>query len=341
MPPFPPHLSELTVTCKQCGSVSMERLDRKEYRCTHCGAITIISDDDAERLEELLRSVMDFSKVAATMTTATVTTTVTTSSGSASTSTFTSASTKSAPDSMPARKSHSRGGCAILVIIVLCFSVPLLVSVLDQGTSAPDSSEPARQDLTVPVDRVELSPLQWDKDDRSYKGTITNHSDYAIDVPHYAMTLYSNGRNGDSARSMTSLDRLLPGEYEPIRFPFSSTKPNSRYEIQQPDQVDRNTDSVARLTLSDQQLVHQDGENYYRFIGVVQNDTQRSVGRPSLLVTLYGPDHRILGYDAANLSDLRPGGKVVADTRIFVHDMDVPVVSYEYLIDADFTDRSR
>ncbi len=56
--PNPSNLSELTVTCHQCGSADMERLDRKEYRCKHCGAITVISDDDADRVENLLQQAL-------------------------------------------------------------------------------------------------------------------------------------------------------------------------------------------------------------------------------------------------------------------------------------------
>lgn len=311
MPPDRPNLSEMTVTCHQCGSASMERLDRKEYRCTHCGAITIISDDDADRVEQLLKEALSRPVPVQT-----------------------------ASRSVPPK--------TIVVAVVAGFlsvlAATLVLSILlDHGGSHYQASSdvPTDRDRTVPVEDVALSELHWHQDSKTYDGMIYNHSGFAIDVPSYEMTLFVNGMKGSSSTSDVVLRRLLPGEYEPISFRFLSAEPGARYEIEKPARIDRNTDAVAPMELTEQQFVQQDGRSEYRLIGLVQNGFTRPVDSTRIVATLYGADHQVLGTGSAYVPALRPGEKAAAEVAIYPYGNAGPVAAYDYLVDASFADRVR
>ena len=48
-------INTVTLTCSNCGSGHFTKLDQNEYRCTHCQAVTLVEDNVAERLEQILR----------------------------------------------------------------------------------------------------------------------------------------------------------------------------------------------------------------------------------------------------------------------------------------------
>jgi hypothetical protein len=311
--PNPSNLSELTVTCHQCGGADMERLDRKEYRCKHCGAITVISDDDADRVEYLLAQALSrtgFSPAA------------------------------------PAPAKKGAGPAAILIplfFVGVALGVPALISYLQDKTSTPGGlHETAGR--TVPVEDVAVSQLTWNDVNHRYEGMVYNHSGFAVDIPRFNMTLFTNGHRSGATWSEVSLDRLLPGEYEPITFDprsLSSQSQPDRYELDKPDQIDRNTDEVAHLDVTQQQLVKQDGKDFYKFVGIVRNTLTRPVDGPRVLIVLYGPDHQVLASGSAVLETLRPGENGLIDEDFYPHPGNVPVAAYEYLVDATFTDRRR
>jgi hypothetical protein len=291
----------------------MERLDAKEYRCKHCGAITVISDDDAERLEKLLASVL---------------------SRAAPSPSLPSAARVPAAMSSPGR----------LILIVL--AVMLVVVYFVFAVNRPDRSRPIRSagDRTVPIDQVTISPLRVadpTAEPAHYAGMIYNHSGYAIDVPRYTMTFYPNGMKGDSTTSSTDLERLLPGEYQPIGFQVWKAQLGSRYEIEQPTRVDRgSTAEIARPELIRQQLIHHLGHGY-QLVGVVQNTFARPLERIRVMVILYGPNNEPVGAETRALNDLRPGEQDAVEVPVTVRPKDTAVTAYEYLVDANYSDETR
>ncbi|AFL86740.1 hypothetical protein Terro_0392 [Terriglobus roseus DSM 18391] len=302
-------LNDLTVSCRQCGSASMERLDRKEYRCTHCGAITVISDDDADRVETLLRNALH---------------------GSPSTA---------ANPLGPTRLSQVRT-IALTVGALLFFSVFLIVL---PSRSRRHSSVPTGHDSVVPLSQVVLSPLQW-KQGSSWEGTYTglvyNHSGFTIEVPRYGLTTYRKGLKGDTAIFDSDIQTLQPGEYTAVKFRVISSEPHDRYEVEPPTEIDKSTDEIANVVLSQAQFVHQQGTAEYRLIGVVQNTFNRPVtGQVQLM--LYDGNKQVAGTASGYFSDIRPGEKALLSLNASLDGKDLPVPTYEYLMNAHFTDRTR
>ena len=287
----------------------MERLDRKEYRCTHCGAITVISDDDADRVEEMLRAALERQS---------------------------SRPARPTPNAAPPRAV----GVLILVVVVIAVGIPLIAGLIaSQSVKSPPTVLSSFGRDTVPASQVTLSPLTYNKERHRYEGTIYNHSGYAIHTPRFNMTLFTNGHRTGSTWSSTPLSRLLPGEYEPISFDlitfFNSPVPD-RYELDPLDSVARDTDEVARPALTQQQLVRQEGQDWVQLVGVVRNTFTRPIERPSVLLVLYGPNHEVLGSDNVYLEDLRPGEDGLVDMKVYPHPEGATVASYEYIVDATF-----
>lgn len=301
-------LSELTVTCNQCGSTSMERLDAKEYRCKNCGAVTVINDDDAERLEAMLTKVLN-----------------------------TSSQSSRAPGRVVSKPALGMvAGIAAVVSMAVVFTV-------FSHSIAPSKRAAYRADSasgTVPPSEVTLTPLHVDNpatEPAYYVGLLYNHSGYPIDVPRYHITYFPNGMKGDSTTSDAPLNRLLPGEYQPVRFMAFRSQLGGRYEIEPVTRIDRNTDEIARPPFLQQQLVHH-VDHGYELAGVIQNTFTRPIEHVRVMAIFYGPDNEQIGTDTAVSADLRPGEKSAIDLTIWPRQEGAQVSAYEYLVDANFAD---
>jgi hypothetical protein len=295
----------------------MERLDAKEYRCNHCGAITVISDDDAGRLEKLLTSVLN--KVAP--------------QGNAN-----------AAAVRPKPKGNPWLAAAIVVVALLVYGGLVIVpQLMKPHTRYTSPTQRYATDTAISPDSVSLSPLHVDGLSSAlfhYLGMIYNHSGYAIDVPDYTMTFFPNGMKGGSTSSDVGLNRLLPGEYVPVSFSTWKSDMGARYEIERPTTIRRNTDEIARLELTQQQLVHHIGDGY-QLVGIVQNTFTRPVENLHVMVILYGENNEQIASEVRSLTSLRPGEKVAVNVGLSLPRDDTPVTAYEYLVDASFAERAR
>ncbi|WP_419803808.1 hypothetical protein [Terriglobus sp.] len=289
----------------------MTRLDRREYKCNHCGAVTVISDNDAERLEQLLKQVMN----------------------------------RQAAQSFPSKQQPNSKmialGLAGLVFTVTLISLATLSShhgMSSANSSATDSVNPSVDNYfahtTVPRDRVVVSPLEWvpDGEGGTYNGLIYNHSGYAVSPPHYNLVLFHNGIKDDQSSSIPLLGTLEPGEYTPVSFRVGKAKPDARYELIQPDRIDRSIFEVAPVALQQPIMVHQPNSPSYYLVGFVQNTLKRQFSGGGL-VMLYDSEGRLIGSGFGAIEDLNPGEKTKIVMNAFLLREGKEVASYEYLLD--------
>ncbi len=302
MPPaIPPGLSELTITCRQCGSADMLRLDRKEYKCRHCGALTVISDDDAGRLEQILNQFLDRQRAAA--------------------------------------KPSQRAPLVLALVVVVVVALVASVSHFTHRASSPATADSYFAEQTVPNDQVVLSSLHWEPSASgggAYSGVLYNHSGYAIMPPSYTLNLFHNGMKGDSSTTIPLVSTLEPGEYQPVLFRYISGKPGERYEVEQPTHIMHSTMQVAPLPLDNPRLVHEQGTLAYEVTGVVRNTLTRPVLGVGELM-LYGSDGQIVASGVGSIAKLMPGEQSVVTMNAFFYQGPVPIVAYEYLLDTFYT----
>ncbi len=298
-------LQSLTVVCHQCGGADLFRLDRKEYKCNHCGAVTVISDNDAERLEQLLRQML---------------------------------AKQAQPAYRPPASSPKRGGKAVALSIagvIFCAGVGGFISLLPKNSAnGASTADDYFAQTTVPTDRVTISPLTWVPDGvgGTYNGLMYNHSGYPIDPPSYSLALFHDGMKDDSSGSIPTVGTLEPGEYTPVQFRVSNAKPNARYELVQPEHIMRSTFEVAPVRLMRVNLLKQQGSYSYSLVGEVQNTLRRPFSGGGQLL-LYDREGKLIGSGGGFIAELNPGEKSVLVMSGFLNGREDDVAAYEYMLD--------
>ena len=320
-------ISELTVTCNQCGSASLERLDRKEYRCNHCGAITLISDNDADRIEALLRDALAKQSWFAPYQVG--------------------YGTPVTASMSPTQRRRFLAAMAVLIGIAIAGlifvsrpanpNVTIGKNVYIGGGSSSGYVAPK----SIPLGEVTLSPLQWIGGKEGpipmgkYHALLYNHSGSTINVPDFGMTFYPGGMKGDTAIFNHDVMHLLPGEYTHVTFRTLDIKDvHARYEVDAPSRIESSVEELVRLPVEQAQLVRQEGQSDCQFIGLLRNTLKRNLAYASVGVVVYGPDHQLLGGGGGAVSALRPGEKAAVYVSIDIDEHAPPVRTYEYLVDA-------
>ena len=321
----PSNLSELTVTCRQCGSASMERIGPREYRCTHCGAITVVSQDGTK-----------------------------TAPPPAYTAPETAPADLPGPDlSDPTRNvltpaevaaANNIGRHVPLVLFLLCLLAAAgFIGVMhscggDNPPAGSGTQAVAPPTPTVPASQLALTPVEWSTEGKAaegkYTGLITNQSNSAVVVPEYSMSLYLRGALVDTAKSTVPVGTLLPGEYEPISFPFKSPSDDPHPEITPPPTADQADTVPVRLQFGERQLIREEGKLDYRIVGVVNNTSKTPARNIVVAVMLFDSSHSLLAYGSYKVTrSLRAGERTAIEIDIPTSSVN-PVASYEYLIDA-------
>jgi hypothetical protein len=290
----------------------MERIGDREYRCNHCGAITVVSQEQANR----------------GATSSPVATSVSQTPRRADPSSAYTAGQK---------KSSSRFVFPLLVLLAI-FGSWGYHSLQDVFSSQGGSSS-AGETNAIPAKTLAISSFSWSNDTNpdvssgKYFATISNKSGVPVEVPRYTMTLYSNGVRDLATTSIVPLSRLLPGEYEPISFAFSKPEDSPHIEVNGADTVDQASGSTLRLPLLNQQLVRERDKPGYRLVGIVQNNSSQPASSINVLVMLFDTDHKLLAYGNSYTRTLRPGEKSLVDVNIPTQNY-TTIGSYEYIVDA-------
>ncbi len=319
----PSNLSELTVTCRQCGSASMERIGPREYRCTHCGAITVVSQDGTgvapppsyvappkaaagPDLNDPTRNVLTPAQVAA---------------------------------------ANNIGRHVPLVLFLFCLLAAAgFVGLMhscggDLPPAGSATSEPTPTAApAISASELSLSPVEWSTEGKAtngrYTGLIANRSNSALLVPSYTMNLYLRGALVDTAQSTVPLGTLLPGEYEPISFAFKSPSDDPHPEITPPALADLARVYPVRLQFGERQLIRENGKLGYRLVGVVNNTSTTPAKNIVAAVMLFDSSHSLLGFGSYKVNRaLRAGERTAIQVDIATSNVN-PVASYEYLLDA-------
>ncbi len=318
------NLSELTVTCRQCGSASMERIGPREYRCTHCGAITVVSQETDARAAT---AGIDTSGAAAAPV----------APDPAVLTPGEAAAAESIGRHLPA---YLFGFCVLLAI----FFVGLMHACGgdDKPGSSTNSDVPTPSVPSVPAAQLTLTPAVWTLDVNAdgkssggrYTSLIANRSSHAVTVPVYSMSLYLRGTRVDTAASTVPVGTLEPGEYEPISFAFKSPSDDPHPEIVAPPVADQAATLPVPLQFNERQLVRQEGKHGYFVVGVLNNASTRPARSIVAAVMLFDASHTLIGYGSYRVNrSLRAGDRTAIQVDILTSNVN-PVASYEYLIDA-------
>lgn len=299
-----------TLTCANCHSGDFTRLGDNEFKCTHCGSITLVEDDVAQRLEKILQKLQ-------------------------------------APTG--GTHAHASNATALIsiVLVLLALAVPLLIHLFSRESSPP--SRPATPIATrqptlpppppPPLDPglVKISDLHVVNDGKKMVGMVRNDSKRVVRMIRLTLGVYEGNLRKNNKLEVMS-NRLLPGEALPIEFWPWSMKPGERFEIiDKSVSTDDHFRGRVKLDVEHQQLVLQ-GKRL-RFIGQLSDNDEVDARSIRVRVMLFNADGRLIGY-----GDGPPESLELARGETTNFDVSVEryengeIASMQYVIDSDRVD---
>ncbi len=293
-----------TLTCSNCHGGDFVRLGDNEFKCTHCGSITIVQDDVAERLEQILRKMQ---------------------------------STAAAPVAATATAPPTRGIWIVLIVVLMAmalFFVNLMLGSTDRTEHAGVSHAFARARGDVDPGLLKIEDLHSVAQGDKLVGMVRNDSDRVVSRVELTVNVYSGSVRKDD--HSTSMDwRLLPGESLPIVFSPWSPQAGDRIEIAS-KQVDTDDDfnGRAQLRLAHDQLIREHAT--LRFIGQLTDADTLPAKSINVSISLLDAKGKLIGFGhgSPDSSELARGETTNFDVSIDRYD-DADIASMQYLIDSE------
>lgn len=300
-----------TLTCSNCHGGDFIRLDNNEFKCTHCGSITIVQDDVAERLEQILSRLQ--APAAAV-----------------------------APSSAAARPVRIKWGLFWLIVILFGVMASLFQAMLHDNSS-DSASVSTRFHERAEVDPGLLKIENLHRAAPNYPnymvGMIRNDSDRVVLAVSLNMHTYRDNIRGDD-QSASMGRRLLPGESQPIVFTSWPQQPGERFEIASKEvHTDDDFNGRASLRLSHEQLIREQrssGNPKLRFIGQLTNASTMSAKSIRVYINLFDRSGKLIGTDEGSpeSSELATGETTNFDLGIYPYE-NTDIASMQYLVDSE------
>jgi hypothetical protein len=324
---------EMTVTCKQCGSTSLTRLDHHEYKCTHCGAITVVSDDDAVQLESMLGSFFKDAgsgkvRVWGTSSTQTI------SSGPVPAVPPFGTATQDASKASPAQPAQpdagtSTQGSGFRMMFFLLWLTGLVV--LYGYIFSSERRKPANANTLVPVESLTLTGRFSTKGIEA--ATLTNTSKHPVDLLPMSMISYVGGAEMGMTPGRIGVTHLLPNEHTIIDFPTVSGVAATRFGFNAAGPFPVSKAILPHLQLQQAKLQRMEGTPHYELSGIMQNPSDESLQRGSIALTIFNVNHEAIAWAHQDIKELDSHEATRVVIGFDLDESSGPIVSYEYLID--------
>lgn len=287
-----------TLTCSHCGSAEFVRVGQNEYRCKRCESVTLVEDDVAVRLEQLLLSMqrpqreMNSLLIAATVV----------------------------------------GALAIIAVLTFMF----VVSGNAKPGSGVSGESSFRQPINP--DKIKIEPLRKvytaDGANAYLLGRLRNESDAVIPGPRLSVVLYAHQTKLNTYSASVSADYLRPGEYSVFKVRLPDDVSYTRYEVGMQKLYPASEKPRAMLNMQKNQLVLS-GKSL-QLIGQIRNPGTIAARHVHVNVMLYDRNKQLIGFGDGKpeSAELKPGEQTAfqVSCEMFSHE---PVASYDYLIESE------
>ena len=285
-----------TLTCSHCGSAEFARVASNEYRCKRCDSVTLVEDDVAARLEQLLLSIQRPQMNTLLLAAGVV------------------------------------GTLAVIAVLVLMFAM----SGHAKRDKTVVYSPSARQAVPPEKIKIEPLRKVYDADGSSIYlvGQLRNESALTIPGPAISTTLYNNQTKLETYSARVAADYLLPGEYSVFKIRLTDDVPYTRYTTEIHELYGADIKPRALLSVQKNQLV-QSGKSMH-FIGIINNPGKTAAKRVHVNVMLYDSNKRLIGFGdgAAKEHELKPGEQTAFQVNCELFGRG-PVATYDYLVESE------
>lgn len=169
-------INTVTLTCSNCGSGHFTKLDQNEYRCTHCQAVTLVEDNVAERLEQILRGMQ-------------------------------------APATPRVKPNLAITAAAIAVAVI---SIPVVISLMNGSSRTSYQATPRIPPIDASLVKLTDTREISNGSRKQLLLMMRNETGKPINAPSVSAQFYQGDLAQNSASGSPLSRTLLPGEYSPV-----------------------------------------------------------------------------------------------------------------------------
>ena len=304
-----------TLKCGECGSGVLERIGLNQYRCAHCGSVSLVEDDVSQRLDRVLDQVKD------------------------------EAARRLAAE-QSARNRHLGRAVSIAVTasaLVVLAVVAFTSSRQPKPLAAASSSAAFVAPRAIPVEGLKLeTPRQVLAGSGSSARPrllvmARNETGVPLERPGIKAVFHDGDARIGERSDTLPIGMLAPGESAPLLIDLPGDRNVTRQELQVSAlSSPSRTVEGPRLQLSRARLVQQDAD--IRLVGRIANTRTdgAALAGCEVLAILYDDSGAVIGFGRgfAQVSEIRPGERSTVDLRIErLGNRQVPVAAWDYRID--------
>lgn len=184
-------INTVTLTCSNCGGGQFTKISQNEYRCDHCGALTLVEDDVAQRLEQILRGMQQQPRPGAVPT-------------------------------PPPRKA------LIGLAVVFAFAITTMLVVLNLRSPGTPFSTAVPVDVSR-IRLSEPQPIHtWSGD--KLLVMMRNETGVTLNTPRITAAFFNGDITLESVWSDAKIDNLMNGEHTPVLLDLPN-KPYTRLDL--------------------------------------------------------------------------------------------------------------
>ncbi len=268
-------VQHLNLRCYQCGSTVLDDIALNQFKCSHCGAITLVKDTVSDRLDKVLDQVKD------------------------------AAAERLAQQEALRQKAqqalYSRAGLAVLGALLVAGAIGMVFN-----RSKPARSTGAYEAAKVDIDPNKLVALdarqvllgQGSSAKVAVLINLRNDTGVPIADPTLKLKWYDADQLVGESTQRLRRDVLLPGESEPIVFEAPRGKSFTRYELEKTSlRSGRDIVSQGSLKLDAMRFLRQ--EDSLLLVGQIKNTATFAINSIRLQATALDSVGKVLGFGDA------------------------------------------
>ncbi|MDA7419232.1 FxLYD domain-containing protein [Xenophilus arseniciresistens] len=312
-------INHQTLKCGECGSGVLERTGLNQYRCAHCGSVSVVEDQVSERLDRVLEQVKD-------------------------------AAAERLAREEAARRAQSQRTMAIVISVMVAAGVLLLL--LGRLWNPPAATQAASAprpvfNRSIPTEGLKLvdarQVLVGSGSSARPKLFVLarNETGQVLESPRVEAHFFDGENRLGSRSERLPLSLMLPGESLPFLMDLPGERNVTRQEFKvAPLSAPSRAVQGPRLPFERVRLVQQGRD--LRFVARVANPPgeRRVLSDVRVLVTAYDEAGApiAIGRAYAQAAEIRPGERSTLEARLERFGGDAGVAAWDWRVDHQWSD---
>lgn len=267
------NMQKISLRCQDCGSPVLTEIALNQFKCNHCGAITLVKDTISDRLDKVLDQVKD------------------------------AAAERLANEEAMRRETQRKVlfaiSAAVLVGAFLLVAFSRLINSNNKTARPAGTYEAVKVNIDgtklVVVDAKQVVLGSGSSANAGLLLNVRNDTGVALDNPNLKIKWYEADQLIGETSAKLQRDVMLPGESAPVIFEAPSGKSFSRYEIEKSSlQPPRNFISQGSLKLDAMRFLRQDKS--LLVVGRLKNTTTLNIKSVRLYAVAKDSSSKVIAF---------------------------------------------